>query len=87
MDTLPLFAEPPRPGVSPAKTVTRSPNPVWSKYTGQRVACDECVILLHENHGVGALPRSARLVCTMRAAGVRLRLCTEHAALQRGPRP
>lgn len=86
MDTLPLFAEPPRPGVTPAKALTTC-NPVWSKHIGQRVACDECVIVLHENHGVGALPRGARLVCTVRATGVRLRLCAEHAALRRGPRP
>jgi hypothetical protein len=41
------------------------------------------VIFLHENAGAGPLPRSARLVRTVRVAGERLRFCTEHAALRK----
>jgi hypothetical protein len=83
MEAIPLFAEPPRPGVAPARAIAKSPNPAWSRYVGPRVACDECVIFLHENAGAGPLPRSARLVRTVRAAGERLRFCTEHAALRK----
>lgn len=42
-----------------------------------RVPCDECVIVLHENHGVGAFPRSVRWRRT--SDGTALRLCDEHA--------
>lgn len=83
METIPLFAEPPRPGLSPAKTISRSGNPIWSKYIGPRVACDECVIFLHEHGGVGPLPRSARVVRTVRATRERLRFCAEHADLRK----
>lgn len=82
LDTIPLFDEPPRPGVSPARTITRSTNPTWGRYRGKRVACDECVIFLHENHGVGPLPRTARLVRRVRATGEVLHFCAEHAALR-----
>lgn len=81
MDTIPLFAEPPRPGVAPARAIARSANPAWSKYKGARVACDECVIFLHENQGAGPLPRSARWVRQVRAE-VGLRFCTDHAVLR-----
>lgn len=82
METIPLFAEPPRPGVVPARSVRSSANPTWSKYHGGRVACDECVIFLHENAGIGPLPRSARQVRVVRATKERLRLCDEHADLR-----
>jgi hypothetical protein len=80
IDTIPLFAEPERPGVSPARTIPRAKNPTWSKYKGSRLVCDECVVFLHENRGVGQLPRSAHWV--RRAAGESLRLCREHAVLR-----
>lgn len=81
IDTIPLFDEPPRPGVQSARTIPRTANPSWAKHKSPRVACDECVIFLHENHGAGQLPRSARW--TRRAGGATLRLCQEHAVLRR----
>jgi hypothetical protein len=80
METIPLFAEPPRVALKPSKTLVPSgPRPVWSSHKGRRVACDECVIYLHENRGNGPLPRSARRVRTVRAFGEKLWLCHEHA--------
>jgi hypothetical protein len=54
--------------------------PRWTSYSGKRVACDECVVFLHEHGGRGPFPRSARRVRTVRATGEQLRLCKEHAA-------
>lgn len=82
METIPLFDLPEREVLKPAKTIAQSArdkNPSWTAYNGKRVACDECVIFLHENGGKGPLPRSARRVRTVRAIGQRLRLCTERA--------
>ncbi|GAB1642564.1 hypothetical protein KRMM14A1259_29870 [Krasilnikovia sp. MM14-A1259] len=72
IETIPLFPEPERPGVRAAKTLAqleRDQRPAWTSYSGRRVACDECVTYLHENHGDGPLPRSARRVRTVRATG------------------
>lgn len=82
IETIPLFPEPERPGVKAAKTLAeldRDQRPTWTTYSGRRVACDECVIYLHEHHGAGPLPRTARRVRAVRATGGVLRLCKEHA--------
>ena len=59
----------------------REKRPSWTKYTGKRVACDECVAYLHENRVTTPLPRSARMLRTV--GDQRLRLCTDHAQLRR----
>lgn len=81
-EALALFAEPDRPVLKPARTLaqtSRDQRPVWTSHSGKRVACDECVIYLHENGGHGPHPRSARRVRTVRATGEQWRLCTDHA--------
>ena len=82
VDTVPLFDLPEREILTAAKTIAQSEKdgrPSWAAYTGKRVACDECVTVLHENRGQGPHPRSARRVRTVRATGDRLRLCKAHA--------
>lgn len=82
IETIPLFDAPQPERLKAAKTLAQSDRdgkPSWTSYSGKRVACDECVVFLHENHGRGPLPRSARRVRTVRAAGKQLRLCKEHA--------
>jgi hypothetical protein len=81
LETIPLLDEPERPKLTAAKTIAQTEKdqrPSWTSYSGKRVACDECVIYLHENHGAGPLPRSARMVRTVRAIGKQLRLCKDH---------
>lgn len=86
IDTIPLFDPPEPERLKPAQTIAqaeRGRRPSWAKWTGTRVACDECVIFLHENCGNGPHPRSARRVRTVRSTGDVLRLCNEHAELRR----
>jgi len=83
IETIPLFDVVRPEPLKAAKTIAQSErdsNPAWTTYSGKRVACDECVIFLHENNGNGPLPRSARKVRTVQAIGQVLRLCAEHAA-------
>lgn len=82
IETIPLFDVERPPALKAAKTIAqtdRDSKPSWTSYGGKRVACDECVIYLHENDGQGPLPRSARRVRTVRETGEQLRLCEEHA--------
>ena len=68
--------------LQPAKTLRdseRGARAAWTKYTGRRVACDECVVFLHENGGAGPYPRSARKVRAVAARSEKLLLCDEHA--------
>lgn len=70
----------PGPGPLPrAATIFRGGDrPRWARYKPvRRVACDECVIVLHENKGVGPAPRSARWSRTL--GKQRHVLCAEHA--------
>lgn len=46
-----------------------------------RVACDECIAILHEARGVGPAPMGARM--TRRGGDHTLRLCGPHAELWR----
>lgn len=46
-----------------------------------RVACDECIAVLHEAKGVGPVPLGARV--TRRGGDRALRLCRPHAELWR----
>lgn len=82
IETVPLFEAPEPERLKPAATLRQTDKdgrPRWTTYSGRRVACDECVIFLHENKGAGPHPRSARRVRTIRATGEQLRLCKEHA--------
>jgi len=82
MDTIPLFDPPEPEALKAARTIAQSEKdgrPTWSDHTARRVACDECVTVLHENGGRGPLPRSARRVRAVKATGERLRLCKAHA--------
>lgn len=82
IETIPLFDVDRPPPLKAAKTLAqtdRDGKPSWTGYSGKRVACDECVVYLHENKGVGPLPRSAKRVRTVRAEAQQLRLCKEHA--------
>lgn len=79
-DTLPLFDAPEPEQLQPAQTMrdaaTRA-TPQWRSYSGRRVACDECIVYLHEHHGRGPMPRSARRVRILGAQ--QWRLCPQHA--------
>lgn len=82
MGTTPLFDAPQREILRPATTLAQSEKnarPAWTSHSGKRVACDECIVYLHENGGHGPYPRSARRVRTVRATGEQLRLCKDHA--------
>jgi hypothetical protein len=82
IDTIPLFDLPEREVLRAAKTIAQSEkdrNPSWTSYSGKRLACDECILFLHENGGRGPHPRSVRSVRTVRSTGEQLRLCKEHA--------
>jgi len=77
--TLPLFDRPPAEPVAPAtlREQASKATPQWRSYTGKRVACDECVIYLHQHGGQGPHPRSARRERILGAQ--RWRLCPQHA--------
>lgn len=87
MASMPLFELPNEPPLPRSKTLERGGRPVWARYKAKtRVACDECVIVLHENKGVGAYPRAARWSRTNReVTGLRGRvlLCQQHGEVWR----
>jgi hypothetical protein len=59
-----VFPEPPRTPVRLSNhfMLLRGGDVAYQAYTGRtRVQCDECVWVLHEAHGVGEPPRSARI--------------------------
>lgn len=63
--TMPMF-DPPEPGPEPPRPKTRrtttcTDRPSWQSYhPHQHVPCDDCLLVLHENHGVGPFPQPAR---------------------------
>lgn len=77
--TLPLFDLPEPEPVAPATLPAQASRakPVWRSYGGKRVPCDECITYLHEHHGKGPQPRSARRERMFGAN--RWRLCPQHA--------
>jgi len=79
-DTLPLFDAPEPEQLKPAETmrnIASRAKPQWRSYSGKRVACDECIVYLHEHGGRGPQPRSARRVRILGAQ--QWRLCPQHA--------
>lgn len=70
------------PKFSAALQPHRAHRGTYTRYTPMaRVACDECVNVLHEAQGVGEPPLAARHV--RRAPTGQLRLCHPHNALWR----
>jgi hypothetical protein len=76
----PLFDLPAGPAVSikTPRQLARELKPRWSRHTGKRWPCDECVRQLHAAAGVGPLPRGATMVRTVAATGDVQRLCPDH---------
>lgn len=76
----PLFAKPPTPGapaLSKALEAHRAFRGTYARYAPKgRVACDECVNVLHEAKGVGEPPLSARH--SRKSGAGTLRLCHPH---------
>jgi hypothetical protein len=80
---VPMFEVQPPPPLTLSKIFAdqREPKGMYARYRPvKRVACDECVAVLHEARGVGPAPRGARW--TRRTVKL-LRLCQEHADLWR----
>ena len=78
MKDVPLFDVPTQP-LRRAKSLSSDGTPVrWMRLRlKNRVPCDECIIILHENHGVGPYADPARW---KRSQGSRvLYLCHRHA--------
>lgn len=79
----PLF-DLPAPSALSVKTprqLARELKPRWTRHTGKRWPCDECVRQLHAAGGVGPLPRGATMVRTVAATGDVQRLCQDHGAV------
>ena len=78
----PLFNLPASAPLPRAASLDRGgERPRWTRYMPKhRVPCDECVILLHENKGVGGYPLSARFTRSV-TGKPSMRLCREHAEL------
>lgn len=83
VETIPLFPAPDPESLQPVRAPVQPGRPSWTKYTGKRVACDDCIVFLHENEGQGPQPRSARMVRTIRATGQALRLCPGHGEMRK----
>jgi hypothetical protein len=85
MRNVPLFPRPETTGApkhSKGLEVHRAFRGTYAKYAPvKRVACDECVNVLHEAKGVGQPPLSARH--TRKSGKGTLRLCHAHAELWR----
>lgn len=77
------FPKAPPPKLSEALQTHRVQVGTYSKYTPKgRIACDECVTVLHEAGGIGQPPLGARHSRRIPALG-QLRLCTPHVELWR----
>lgn len=79
MRNVPLFQTPPAPpvGLSRHFAPLAREHATYPAYKpAKRIACDECVWLLHEAGGVGEPPMSAR--CKRVSAGGEIRLCPRH---------
>lgn len=85
MRNQPLFEKPPappKPKLSKALEAHRSFRGTYAKYSPvKRIACDECINLLHEAGDKGEPPLSARH--TRKSGQGALRLCHPHNALWR----
>lgn len=82
---IPLFELPDPAPPRRAKTLRekdREARPTWSRYNPRtRVACDECITLLHESRGQGYAAQSARW--RLRQGALDLVLCHAHAQARR----
>ncbi|WP_020525879.1 hypothetical protein [Catelliglobosispora koreensis] len=80
MSNVPLFPKPEAPGkpkLSRSLERHRAFRGTYAKYAPvKRVACDECVNVLHEAKGVGEPPLSARH--SRKSSAGTLRLCHPH---------
>lgn len=79
---VPMFDVPPPAALTLSRLHARAKTQrgTYSAYNPKgRVACDECVAVLHEAAGKGEPPRGARV--SRRTPGGQLRLCTGHAEL------
>lgn len=84
MRDVPMFSvpNPPEPVLSKMYSHFREVKGIYNKYRPKtRVACDECIAVLHEARGVGPAPMAARV--SRRGVGKPLRLCGPHAELWR----
>lgn len=76
------FPKAPEPELSKALETHRAHRGTYTRYAPKkRVACDECVNILHEAQGKGEPPLSARQARNSESG--RLLLCTPHAELWR----
>lgn len=83
-----MFPEPERPRLRLSNRFAMVINGTvtYAQYKGKtRVQCEECVWCLHEDRGIGPLPRSARVLRTRTAGNTtwKMMLCTGHAELWR----
>jgi hypothetical protein len=81
-----MFPEPDRPELrlSNQFALVVGGTVTYTQYKGKtRVQCEECVWCLHESRGIGALPRSARVIRTRVAGNSKwiMMLCHGHADL------
>lgn len=75
-----LFNVPEGQPLPRATGIDRTGRPKWTRIKPRnRIACDECVIVLHENHGAGPYPRAARWSRRVDGQKDGMRLCNEHA--------
>lgn len=77
-----LFEPGPSAPLPRATSLDRTGRAKWTRHKSKnRVRCDECVIVLHENNGKGPYPKSARWTRRLSTAdGVDVKyLCHEHA--------
>lgn len=84
MRNVPMFPAPEPPPVTLSKTLAPhgQAKGSYARYQPKnRVACDECVVVLHEARGVGSAPMRARM--TRKSDAGTLRLCSPHAGLWR----
>lgn len=63
------------------RTRAAAARPSWTAYKGKRVACDECVVFLHEHNGQGPHVRSARMV--RKVGESKMLLCGAHGRIRK----
>lgn len=88
MTTPPLFDQPVNPPLGQSKHIDRlaTEKATWTRlHSAHRQQCSECVLVLHEHHGVGQPIRSARW--RLRVTDQVYLLCEAHARLRRGETP
>lgn len=79
-----MFPEPPRENVKPVASMRdsqKAARPSYTVHKGKRVACNECVVFLHEHGGKGPHVRSARVV--RKVGKEKLFLCQQHGDIRK----